>query len=179
MSRSQWPDTPASDASASAGAARDKAAWLAVAAALRRDETVAEPDALLLAAWLDGRLEEAEAAPLERWIAQDPAGAAARIATLRDSLAAEPPAVTNRFLLRLRAMTPQRSPATAPALFLFWRRLPQAAALAAALCLGAFGAYGGYEMGMTAGLAQERSQAAVLQAALSDFDLTQEEFFFE
>ena len=157
----------------------EKAAWLSVAEALRRGEAQGEPDSLLLAAWLEGRLDEAEAAPVERWIAQDPGSATARIATLRESLGEEPAAVPNRLLLRLRAMAPRRSGPTAAPVLVFWRRLPQAAALAAAVTLGVFGAYGGYEMGMTAALAQEQSEAAVLQDALGDFDLAQDDFFFE
>src|SRR5690554_7786946 len=64
------------------GAKSEKAAWLAVADALRRSDEQSEPDALLLAEWLEGRLDEAEAAPIEKWIARDPKAAHARIVDL-------------------------------------------------------------------------------------------------
>ena len=92
------------------GAKSEKAAWLAVADALRRSDEQSEPDALLLAEWLEGRLDEAEAAPIEKWIARDPKAAHARIVDLRASLAEEAPTVPARLLLRLRAIAPRRLP---------------------------------------------------------------------
>jgi|SRR5690625_462804 len=160
-----------------------KAAWLAVAEELRRREAVSEPDALLLAAWLEGRLDETEAAPVERWIAHDPATASMRLSVLRESLGEASVTVPGALSLRLRAMAPRRGGAAGPTLapvVRLWRRLPQAAAVAAALSLGLFGAYSGYEMGMKASLAHEQTEAALLRTTLlSDFDLTQEDFFFE
>jgi len=169
MSRSRWSES----------FAEEKAAWLAVAEALRRDESAGEPDPLLLAAWIEGRLDETEAAPVERWIATDPAGAASRIAILRSSLAEEPPAVPQSLLMRLRAMAPSKSHAPAAGILIFWYRLPQALAFAAAVTLGVFGAYGGYELGMTTTRVQEQVEVAALESPVGGFYLTQEDFFFE
>ncbi len=162
------------------GAKSEKAAWLAVADALRRSDEQSEPDALLLAEWLEGRLDEAEAAPIEKWIARDPKAAHARIVDLRASLAEEAPTVPARLLLRLRAIAPRRASFGSSNVVRLWRRLPEVAALAAAIALGTFGAYGGYEMGMKAALAHEQSQSASLQVdPADDFILPQEDFFFD
>src|SRR5690625_5113072 len=101
MSRPQRP-APPEDA-----VAGEKAAWLAVAEALRRQKAAREPDLLLLAAWIEGRLDEASAAPVERWIAQDPAQARHQIAALRDSLEQQPVVPPRRLLRRLTLMMPR------------------------------------------------------------------------
>lgn len=66
------------------------------------------PDPLLLAAWIDGRLDEAAGGPVEAWLAAN-APARAALAALRDAWA-EP--VAEPELDRLRALVP---PATAMA----------------------------------------------------------------
>lgn len=153
------------------------AAWLAVAAALRNGPRPAEPDANLLAAWLEGRLDEAQAAAVETWIAQEPAAAAERLAVLREVLAAEHPAAPQRLLLRLRALGPQPRPSARPAPLR--RLLPQAAGMAAALLLAVFGTYGGYEMGLRGALAAERAEMLIAETALADLAVPSDGFFFD
>lgn len=153
------------------------AAWLAVAAALRQGPRPAAPDANLLAAWLEGRLDEAEAAPVETWIAQEPATAAERLAELRATLAAEAPAAPQRLLLRLRAQGPQPRPAARPAPLR--RLLPQAAGMAAALLLAVSGAYGGYEMGLRGALAAERAETLIAETALADLAVPADDFLLD
>lgn len=158
------------------------AAWLAVAAALRETPAPPEPEANLLAAWLEGRLDEAEAAPVETWIAREPAVAAERIALLREALAAESPtaefpAAPQRLLLRLRALGPRQRPSARPAPL--HRLLPQAAGMAAAMLLAVFGAYGGYEMGLRGALAAERAEMLIAETALADLAIPADDFFLD
>jgi len=172
------PEQPAGPARPDNGAA----AWLAVAAALREAPRPAEPDANLLAAWLEGRLDEAEAAAVETWIAQAPTAAAERLAVLREALTAEPPAAPQRLLLRLRALGPQhlgprqRSSARPAPLR---RLLPQAAGMAAALLLAVSGAYGGYEMGLRGALAAERAETLIAETALADLAVPADDFLLD
>jgi len=78
-------------------------AWRQGAAEAEQQEA---PDSLTLAAWLEGRLGEAEAAAVERWLALAP-DAAETVRALREALEAEPSGtVPQRLLLRLRALGP-------------------------------------------------------------------------
>lgn len=154
------------------------AAWAAVAYALRQNRPISEPDANLLAAWLEGRLEENEAAPVESWIAACPVEAGARLAVLREALAEAPPSVPQKLLLRLRALRPQRRHTHGP-MQSFWRRMPQLAAVAATLALGLFGAYGSYEMGLRGGLPAVEQEQQYAQASLPEFLPPEDEFFFD
>lgn len=62
------------------------------------------PDAAILAAWLEGNLSEAEAAPVEGWIAGDP-DAPAEIAALRAALdARRPEPAPARVVVRAQAL---------------------------------------------------------------------------
>ncbi|WP_366553074.1 hypothetical protein [Aquibaculum sediminis] len=154
------------------------AAWSAVAQALRHSRPISEPDANLLAAWLEGRLEESEVAPVESWIAANPLEASTRLAELRESLAEAPPNVPQKLLLRLRALRPQRKQTQQP-MQSFWRRMPQVAAVAATLALGLFGAYGSYEMGLRGSLPALEQERQFAQASLPEFLPPEDEFFFD
>lgn len=167
MSRPHMPRRPASE----------KEAWLAVAGALRQSSAPPEPDASLLAAWLEGRLDEAEAAPVESWIAREPLVASERLEALRASLAAEPEKTPPRLLLRLRAMAPVRRSITISNRRV-WQSLPQAAGLAAAVMLGVFGAYGGYSLGISGALAVEQAESLVAHEALAELVDLDDDLFF-
>ncbi len=82
----------------------DVAAAAAVRRALPPRRRSERPDAAILAAWLEGNLSEAEAAPVEGWIARDPDGPA-EIAALRMALEAPRPApAPSRMVVRAQAI---------------------------------------------------------------------------
>jgi len=158
-----------------------EAAWQAVATALRAGPPAAEPDDNLLSAWIEGRLDEQESAPVESWIARDPAAATLRLQALREALAAEPPEVSHRLQLRLRAMAPLPRGSSAGG-----RRLPrlgrvgaQFSAMAAALTLAVFGAYGGYELGLNGMRAVDRAQLLIAEEARAGFGLLADDLFLD
>lgn len=139
---------------------RDRALWRRYRRGGASPET-APPDANLVAAWLEGRAEAAEAALVEAWFADAPGGAE-ELAALRELVAdpapAPAPAAAARPTLQppwawLRALAPVWS----------W---PQAMATAAALVLACWLGFG---LGEATYLGGARVSAAL--AAELDFDL--------
>lgn len=89
--------------------AQDRQAWQRWRA-LGREAGVAEPDAMLLAAYAEGRLSEAEAEAVEAWLAATPE-ALGDIAAAR--AADHPRRVHERILARARDLVPGDPPASA------------------------------------------------------------------
>jgi anti-sigma factor RsiW len=98
-----------------------------------------EPDFGLLAAWLDGRLDEAEAAPVEAWLARDPEALAALAAP-----APEPGPAPLDLVRRARGLVAPGGGAGAASPP--WRRAVAWASVAASLVLvGASGFMAGHD----------------------------------
>lgn len=142
----------------------DQKLWQTVGAALRRQHPLpTQPDPMLLSAWLDGRLNEAQSASVEAWIMQDP-DAPLVVAAARSALAAPAPA-SQRSILRARALVaPRRAGVGLPAV----RRL---AAMAASLVFAVAAAFGGFELGRSTSAAVAQTEQAVSRSLLVDASL--------
>lgn len=139
----------------------DRELWQAVGAALRRQRPQpTQPDAMVLAAWMDGDLDEGQAAIVEAWIAQDP-DAPQLVSAARSALAAPSPA-SQRSVLRARALVaPSRSRGQL-------HGLRRAAAMAASLVFAVAAAFGGFELGRSTSAAVAQTEQAMSRSLLVD-----------
>lgn len=147
-----------------------------VARVLRGKPSLERPDPIVLAAWLEGRLSEAEAATVEAWIADTPE-AVEEVALLREAVETddlECPAAPAAFVSRAQAIV--RAPADGRAQSGNWigsdwieRLIGQpvvrwSAVAALALIVGV----GGFGIG-TEGLAPSLSSLDSTQVTVADF----------
>lgn len=115
-------------------------------AAVAGAEPAAAPDDETLAAWLDGRLDLADSAPVERWLADDPAALAFVMEFRTDPSGAAMPAPSRHAVARAQALVPARragEPSRSAGLFARLFSPVAGAALAAMLVA----AVGGFELG--------------------------------
>jgi anti-sigma factor RsiW len=66
----------------------------------------AAPDSLLLAAWADGRLDEAQAEPVETWLADHPEAMADLLAAQQAALSAPPAIASEALIARAAGLVP-------------------------------------------------------------------------
>ncbi|WP_375593912.1 hypothetical protein ABWI00_17930 [Algihabitans albus] len=129
------------------------------------------PEPALLAAWLDGSLGEAEAAPIEAWLAQAP-GAVEDVVLLRDAVGSDertPAAPPSAFIERAQAIV--RAPAKVKVERDSWLGALWGAPLvrwggvaALAVVIG----FGGFQMG-NEGLAPSLATLQTSQVTMADF----------
>jgi anti-sigma factor RsiW len=126
----------------------DKDLWRMYRSA-RRPERPERPDPVLLAAYLDGALDDEAAEPVELWLAGD-SSAAEELAVLRSGLEAGGAAeVPERVIARAQAIVhapaaPAREPARGS---LDWFTWPKAASWAAVAALAVVVSGAGFELG--------------------------------